>query len=160
MAKLNFSGKGQEGMQDFTVVPADNYNVQMTKSELVPTKDKRGTLLKAQFKIIDGKFKGRIIFAQYNIKNDSEQAVAISRQQMKTLCDAIGKPDGVDDSEEMHNIPLNIKVSIKPAEGNYAAKNEIKYYQKYKGVAGEEQPASDGGGEEGEKLKTAPWGKK
>jgi hypothetical protein len=52
---------------------------------------------------------------------------------MKTLCDAIGKPDGVDDSNEMHNIPLCIKVGIKPAQGVYAEQNEIKFYSKYEG---------------------------
>lgn len=134
MAKLNFNGAGQEAMDDFSVVPADAYNVQIVKSEVVKTKAGTGTLLKLQYKIIDGKFKGRIIFGQYNIENPNPQAVEISRKQMKTLCDAIGKPDGVQDSVEMHNIPLQIKVSIKPAQGVYAEQNEIKYYSKYEGA--------------------------
>lgn len=133
MAKLNFNASNQEGMDDFSVVPADSYNVQVVKSEVVPTKAQTGTLLKLQFKIIDGKFKGRIIFGQYNLENPNAQAVEISRKQMKTLCDAIGKPDGVDDSSEMHNIPLMVKVGIKPAQGVYAEQNEIKFYAKYDG---------------------------
>jgi len=167
MAKLNFNGAGQEAMDDFSVVPADTYNVQIVKSEVVETKAKTGTLLKTQFKVIDGKFKGRIIFGQYNLTNPNVQAVEISRKQMKTLCDAIGKPDGVQDSNEMHNIPLQIKVSVKPADGQYAEQNEIKFYSKYEG------PKVEGSGSGGSSTdsaaaantaasaepKTAPWAK-
>ena len=133
MAQLNFNGQGQEAMDDFSVVPSDTYNVQIVKSEIIQTKDKQGTLLKVQYKIIDGKFKGRIVFGQYNLTNPSTQAVEISRKQMKTLCDAIGKPNGVGDSNELHDIPLQIKVSVKPAQGQYAEQNEIKFYSKYEG---------------------------
>jgi hypothetical protein len=163
MAQLNFNGADQEAMDDFSVVPAGPYNVQVVKSEVTKTKAETGTLLKLQFKIIDGKFKGRIIFGQYNLTNPNAQAVEISRKQMKTLCDAIGKPDGVGDSNEMHNIPLQIKVSIKPAQGVYAEQNEIKFYSKYEGPAvegntensGASNPgnpaASDAGGAESSK---------
>ena len=134
MAKLNFNAGKEEGMDDYSVVPAGEYNSQIVKSEVVKTKAGTGTLLKLQFKIIDGKFKGRIVFGQYNIENPNEQAVQISRKQMKTLCDAIGKPDGVEDSNEMHNIPLAIKVGVKPAQGVYAEQNEIKFYSAYSGA--------------------------
>lgn len=173
MAELNFNGAGQEAMDDFSVVPADGYNVQIIKSEVVQTKKKDGTLLKVQFKIIDGKFKGRIVFGQYNLTNPNTQSVEISRKQMKTLCDAIGKPDGVKDSNEMHNIPLQIKVSIKPAKGVYAEQNEIKFYSKYDGqkVEGDTtsnsgspaNPASNpagnaaGGSKPAEEQNKAPW---
>lgn len=179
MAQLNFNGAGQEAMDDFSVVPADAYNVQVVKSEVVETKAKTGTLLKLQFKIIDGKFKGRIVFGQYNLTNPNAQAVEISKKQMKTLCDAIGKPDGVGDSNEMHNIPLCIKVGVKPAQGVYAEQNEIKFYSKYEGpkvegaqtsASGPGNPAAGDGGQQAEaqaqteeQPKTegggAPWNK-
>lgn len=154
MAKLNFNAANEEAMDDFSVVPAGNYNVQMIKSEIVPTKAKAegrasvGSLLKVQFKIIDGDYKGRIVFGQYNLENENQQAVTISRKQMKTLCDAIGKPEGVEDSVDMHNIPLNIKLGITPAQGNYAESNDIKFYSKYEGpaVAGTSKPSGGGPG--------------
>ena len=161
MAELNFNGAGQEAMDDFSVVPADSYNAQIVKSEVVPTKAGTGTLLKTQFKIIDGKFKGRIIFGQYNITNPNADAVAISRKQIKTLCDAIGKPEGVGDSVELHNIPLVIKVSVKPAAGQYAEQNEIKFYSKYAGPAVEAEGAAPASAAApaagGEAPSKAPW---
>ena len=135
MAQLNFNAGNQEGMDDFSVIPVGEYNVQIVKSEVTETKAKTGTLLKLQFKVIDGKYKGRIVFGQYNLTNPNAQAVEISRKQMKTLCDSIGKPDGVQDSNEMHNIPLKIKVGIRPAQGVYPEQNEIKFYSKYDGPA-------------------------
>ena len=179
MAELNFNGAGQEAMDDFSVVPADTYNVQIVKSEVAQTNAKTGTLLKVQYKIIDGKFKGRIIFGQYNLTNPKAQAVEISRKQMKTLCDAVGKPDGVGDSNELHDIPLQIKVSVKPAHKDKNnierdEQNEIKFYSKYEGpkaeVAGNDggntsNPANPAGGSaesqpnggEATEQKKAPW---
>lgn len=135
MAELNFNGANAEAMDDYSVVPAGVYNSQIVKSDIVPTKKKDGTLLKLQYKIIDGKFKGRTIFGQYNLTNPNEQAVQISKTQIKTLCDAIGKPDGFSDTTQLHNIPLQIKIAVKPASGPYAESNEIKFYDKYKGEA-------------------------
>jgi len=177
MAEVNFNGAGQEAMDDFSVVPADTYNVQIVKSEVVKTKAGDGTLLKTQMKIIDGKFKGRIIFGQYNLTNPNPQAVEISKRQMKTLCDAVGKPDGVKDSNELHNIPFQFKLSIKPAQGVYAEQNEIKFYSKYVGPKVETGGADSGGspvnpagssapdesqannGGEATEQKKAPWNK-
>ena len=156
MAELNFNAGKQEGMDDYSLVPAGPYNVQVVKSSVEDTKARaegkkqgqniKGSLLKLQFKIIDGKFKGRVIFAQYNVDNENQQAVEISRKQMKTLCDAIGKPNGVQDSNEMHNIPLTVKVGIKPASGVYAEQNEIKFYAKYEGPSIEGASGGNGPG--------------
>lgn len=133
MAELKFNGANEEAMDDYSVVPASTYNAQVTKSEVVPNKKKDGSLLKLQFKIIDGEFKGRIIFSQYNITNPNQAAVEISRRQIKTLCDALGKPNGFNDTNELHNIPLQIKVSVQPAQAPYPEQNKIKFYDKYSG---------------------------
>ena len=58
MATLNFNGSNAETMDDFSVLPAGEYNVQIVKSDIVPTKKKDGTLMKLQYKVIDGEFKG------------------------------------------------------------------------------------------------------
>ena len=150
MAELIFNGANQEAMDDFSVVPAGVYNAQVTKSDVVPTKNKQGTRMNLQFKIIDGDFKGRIIFGGYNISNPNETAVEISRKEIKSLCDAIGKPDGITDTNQLHGIPLKIKLKIVPPQGQYAEKNEISYYEPYEGGGGVSASApvadSSGGG--------------
>ena len=141
MAELIFNGANQEAMDDFSVVPAGVYNAQIVKTEIKPTKAGTGQLLKAQFKIIDGRFKGRIIFTQYNVANPNQTAVNISMKQIKTLCDAIGIVN-FNDTNELHGKPMSIKVSVSPANPPYGESNEIKFYDKYKGVA--EEPAPQG----------------
>lgn len=148
MAELIFNGANAEAMEDYSVVPAGKYNAQIVKTDIVDTKAKTGKLLKAQFKIIDGKFKGRIIFGQYNIQNPNQQAVDISMRQIKTMCDAIGI-EGFGDTNDLHNKPMNIKVSVKPAQGQYGESNDIQYYDKYEGVG--DSQAQSGSSEGGDK---------
>ena len=136
MAELIFNGANQEAMDDFSVIPAGVYNAQITKSDVVPTKNKQGTRLNLQFKIIDGDFKGRIVFGGYNIANPSEQAVEISRKELKSLSDSVGLPDGFTDTNQLHGKPLRIKLKITPADGQYAEKNEITYYEPYEDAGG------------------------
>ena len=137
MSTLNFNTAGKEDMDDFSVLPAGKYNVQIVKSDIVENSKKTGNLLKLQFKVIDGKFKARIVFGQYNLTNStSPQAVAISEKQINTLIKAIGK-EGIGETSEMHGIPLCIKLKVKPASGPYAESNDITFYAKYEGPISE-----------------------
>lgn len=130
MAKLNFNTSGKEDMEDFTVVPPDTYNAQITKSEMKPTKDKTGKRLNLTFKIIDGKFKGRMVFAGLNIENKSQDAVDISMRELTSIVKACGKKV-IGDTAEIHGIPLTISVKVKPASGNFSEQNQITKYKKY-----------------------------
>ena len=46
-----------------------------------------------------------------------------------------GDVDLLEDSEQLHNIPMRIKVGIKPAQAQYAEQNVIKSYAAYDGTA-------------------------
>ncbi len=135
MAQLNFNTANQEEMDDFSVVPVGEYNVQIVKSEIKDTKDKTGKRLNFQFKILDGDYKGRILFTGLNIVNPNPTAVEISKKELTSICKACGKPE-IQDTAELHNIPLTVKVKIVPASGNYPEKNEITKYSPYAGVDG------------------------
>ena len=68
----------------------------------------------------------RLVFIGLNIKNPSEQAVAISQKELASICDAVGV-DEVEDSEELHDITFGFKLGIEKSEG-YDDKNIIKKY--------------------------------
>ena len=142
MALLNFNTANQEEMDDFSVIPVGNYNVQIVKSELKPTKSGDGKRLNFQFKVLDGKFKGRIIFTGLNVVNPNPQAVEISMKELTSICKACGKAE-IEDSAELHNVPLTVSVKIKPAEGNYSEQNQITKYMPYSGVDGAAQSSSN-----------------
>ena len=132
MASLSFSTANQDEMEDFTVIPVGQYNAQIVKSEIKDTKSGDGKRLNLQFKIIDGDCKGRIIFNGLNIANPNPVAVEISLKELTSICKACGKNE-IEDSAELHGIPLTIHVKIKAAQGNYAEQNTISKYEPYGG---------------------------
>lgn len=140
MAQLNFDARTvapDSGQQD--PVPAGWYNVVIDKSEMKPTKDGTGMRLELQFKIIDGQFTNRKIFEGLNLQNANPVAQEIAYKQLSAIAHAV-KVLMVQDSSQLHNIPLKVKVSLKAASGQYEAKNEIKAYKDINEVVA--QPAA------------------
>ena len=113
----------------FDPIPAGWYEVEATKSELKSTKDKAGKYIAFTFKVLDGDHEGRLIFTNLNIVNKNDIAVKIAQGDLKAICDAVGFEDDLEDTEDLHNIPLAIKVSITEETSNWPAKNEIKGYK-------------------------------
>lgn len=129
MAQLNFDARTvapDQGQQD--PVPAGWYKVVMDKSEMKPTKDGTGQRLEMQFKIIDGQYAGRKIFEGLNLVNANPVAQEIAYKQLSAICHAVNVMVA-QDSSQLHGIPLQIKVNLKPANGQYEAKNEVKAYK-------------------------------
>ncbi|RKZ79723.1 MAG: hypothetical protein DRQ35_03660 [Gammaproteobacteria bacterium] len=110
------------------VWPAGKYKVEITKSEIRETKKNTGQYLAVGFKCIEGKFKGEMVFNNYNLWNISDQARSISEKEMAKVCRAVGKPAGIEsDTNEIHNIPLMITVTQRDADDPYPG-NDIKGY--------------------------------
>lgn len=105
-------------------VPPAWYNAIVSKLTVEPTKDGNGTKANGEFEIVDGSYKGRKIFHNFNLKNNNELAQQIGQAQMSALCHAVKNLTPVA-PEQLCNIPLKIRVKIKPAENGYDAKNEI-----------------------------------
>ena len=135
MAKL---GKGFDANQvdpgnTFEVIPEGWYKAQLDKSDLLKTKAGDGSYLALRFKILDGEHKGRMIFTNLNIDNPNPVAVEIAERNFSQLCHAVGILV-VQDTEELHNIPLEIRVGINPPQGQYDAKNDVKGYRPLEGT--------------------------
>lgn len=123
-----FDANQWEPSGDFSPIPAGEYPVVIVKSEMQDTKDKTGKFLLLEMQVVDGEFKGRLLWARLNLKNNNQQAVEIAKRQLADICRAVGKLTPRD-SAELHNIPLLVRVSVKPAQGEYAAQNEVKLYR-------------------------------
>jgi hypothetical protein len=129
MAQLNFDARTvvpDTGQQD--PVPAGWYKVVIDKSEMKPTKDGTGMRLELAFKVIDGQFTNRKIFEGLNLQNANPQAQEIAYKQLSAIAHAVNVLV-VEDSTQLHNIPLQVKVKIKPAAGQYDAGNSIVSYK-------------------------------
>lgn len=129
MAQLGntFDASTVEPAQDFDVLPAGKYKVQIIASEMRPTKSGDGGYLWLEMEILDGQFHGRKIWDRLNIENQNEKAKEIATRQFAALCHATGKLR-VSDSEELHFTPVMATVRVRPANDKYDASNEIRGY--------------------------------
>ena len=136
MAKLNFNAAEKEPMQEFSskTIPEGKYLAQITKSEIKPTKKNDGKRLNLTFRIIGkSEHAGTHLFVGLNVENPSQQAVEISDRELKSICDAVGKgKENIQDSEELHGIPMEIEVDIEPPSGEYTENGETKFRYKAK----------------------------
>jgi hypothetical protein len=112
----------------FTPLPADWYEAEILSSEVKSTKAKDGKYISLKFVILEGEFKDRFVFTNLNIVNKSDVAVRIAQSDLKKICDACGV-DSLEDTEDLHNVPMQIKLSVKPETSQWPAKNEVKDFR-------------------------------
>ena len=158
MATLNnFDANQVDPSVALDPLPAGKYLAVVSESELKPTKTGGGKYLQLTFQIIDGEFKGRLVWARLNLENKSEMTVKIARGELSAICRAIGVMQPKD-SVELHNVPLEINVGLKKRDDNGEFTNVIKGYAKKGGngggAAGARVPAGVGPGSLGG---TPPW---
>lgn len=128
--------------RDYAELPNGIYVLEIEASEVKKTSNGRGTILKVTNSVVEpDEYKGRKLFNNYNLENESSQAQEIGQKQFAALCRAIGV-DAVEDSEELHFHPYTAKVGLgKPSkDGQYPARAEIKTY--YFPDAGNVPPAA------------------
>lgn len=111
----------------FEPLPRGKYVAIITRSEVKNTKKNDGQYLSLMFKIVEGDYEGRTIFANLNMVNKSADAQRIARQQFSAICHAVDVLNPQDTSE-LHGIPLMISVKIRPETDTYAASNDIVGY--------------------------------
>jgi len=136
MADLRgFDARNVEQMDEFEPIPAGKYVAAVVASDMKPTKAGDGSYLELQFQILEGPHKGRILWDRLNLDNPNALAVKIARSQLAAICKSVGvlMPN---DSTELHDLPLLIRVGRKRREDNGDWCNEIKAYGK-KPVSGE-----------------------
>jgi len=153
MANLNgFDADKEEPMREFEALPADKYLAAIIESKIKPVKGNRGgSYLELTFQVLEGKYKGRNLWARLNLDNKNDQAVKIARSELAAICRAVGVMQPKD-SFELHNLPLLISVKCAKREDTGEITNEIKGYANKAEAAkqGEQQPQNAAGS-------AAPW---
>lgn len=130
MANLNgFNAATVEPSQDFEPIPAGKYLAVITESEMKPTKNASGQYLQLTFQILDGPYKGRYVWARLNLHNPNPTTVQIARQELSSICRAVGvlQPG---DSVDLHNIPLVVSVKLKKRDDTGEMTNDVRGYAK------------------------------
>lgn len=124
---LNFDATQIEITNDFELIPDGTEAVAViTGSELKETRDGTGQYVNLKIEIIDGDYKGRVVFDILNIQNKNEKAMKIAYQTLAKICNAVGKTQ-IQSTEELHDIPMKIKIGVNKQEG-YDPSNKVKNY--------------------------------
>lgn len=150
MSQLNFDATTVSPSESIEAIPAGWYNAQIDQSEMKPTKDGSGAYLELRFSVLDGQYANRKVYTRLNVRNNNPVAQEIAYKQLSAICHATGVLR-VQDSQQLHGLPLKIKVKVRAASGDYEASNEISSFknvnEQVTGPVGG-APASAGG---------APW---
>jgi len=128
MSALNFDATTVDPVDDFSPIPAGEYVMAIIDSEMKPTKNGQGQYLQLTLQVLEGEYKGRMVWDRLNLVNPNQTVVEIARRTLSAICHAVGKLQ-VQDSAELHDIPMVVRVSVRPADGQYDASNEVKAYK-------------------------------
>ena len=127
-AAFNPQAPGQEGVGDFSAIDPGDYTAQITDSKMKETKNKQGQFLELTWQIMEGDLAGRKLWSRLNLVNPSVQAVEIAQKHLKSICDAVGVPGPISDSQVLHGKPCIIRVVKTAATAQYPEGNDIKNY--------------------------------
>lgn len=128
-----FNAAEVEPAQSYDVLPAGTYIAMITDSDMKPTKS-GGEQLVLTFQIIDGEHEGRKVWGRLNLKNANPKAEEIAMRELSSICRAVGVLTPKQ-STDLHEKPMQIKVKVRPADGQYAASNEVNGYEPLTGAA-------------------------
>lgn len=113
--------------EEATLLPEGWYTAQIVKSELKDTQS-GGKYISLHFKIVEGDYAKRMVFANLNIVNANPTTVKIAEQHLKKICNALGL-DEIEDTSELHGQDLQIRVKTQAATSNFPAKDDVKDFK-------------------------------
>ncbi len=149
-----FDAREHEERRSLDAIPKGDYLAVITESEWKDTKAGTGQYLQLVFEVIDGDYKGRMLWVRLNLRNPNEVAVKIANSELAEICRAVGV-NTPKDSAELHGVPLMISVVAKPRKDTGELSNEVKKYKPAK-EASAPAPAKSASAEEKSGDKP-PW---
>jgi len=132
---------------DFKPIPAGWYNAKITNAELKPTST-GGQRIAVRYDITGPQHEGRVVFSGFNVRNNNEEAVRISREQLGQLMRATGL-GRLDNTDQLVGAQCQIKVKVTAARDGYEAGNDVGGYKALEGSmppsVGQSAPSGDTG---------------
>lgn len=142
MAQLNMDLHETETSTTYEPIPAGDYLAQIIDSEI--KESKTGThYIKFIWEIMDEKCRGRQVFENVSLSNlpgkryePGQSPAEIGQRKLKTIavCGNHPNPNFLKDTEELHNLPIIIKIKTRQDE-QYGAQNDVKGYRPARTVA-------------------------
>ena len=127
MANLgNFDASTVDPTKPIDLLPPGKYVVQIVASEMRVTKDGMGQYLWLELDVLEGECTGRKLFDRLNLVNNNPQTVDFAQRTLSAICHATGRMQ-VQDSEELHLIPMLADVKVQPPKNGYGESNSVRY---------------------------------
>lgn len=141
----------------YDLLPAGWYTAIITDAEVKDTKAGNGQYIKIRYDITGPSCQGRVVFGNLNIKNPNPKAEEIGRQQLGDIMRALGLA-AVNDTDQLINGHLSIKVDTRPGSGEYGPQNEVRGWKSNTGSMPPLPKPDATAGAVG--AKPPPWAKK
>lgn len=139
MPQINFDASQVDPSIPFEILPADKYVVEITKSELKPTKSGNGAFLELEYSVLEGKYQGHKVWDRLCLEHPTQKTVEIARANLSAICHAVGVMQ-LKDSTQLHHLPLVVTVKTKKNEEKNEFYNEIKGYAKHESAVVQSTP--------------------
>ena len=121
---------------NYDPLPAGWYDTTISAAEVKATKDATGQYIKVKYKITGPTHSGRVVFGNINVRNASQKAEEIGRQQLGELMRALNIPR-LTDTDQLIGGMLSIKLAVRAATEQYEAQNEVRGFRAGNGMAGD-----------------------
>jgi Protein of unknown function (DUF669) len=108
-----FDPSAHEGTRDLECIPINWYQMQLVENEIRPARNGNGTYLLAVFEVLDGEYRGRKVYQNITLQNDSQQAVEIGQRLLTDIYTAIGHTTPTRDTRVLLFKPVMARVGIK-----------------------------------------------
>lgn len=143
MARFDFKLEDiEETTGSFEPIPPGEYTLYCKEAELKDTASGSGQYISAVF-IVDGpEYKGRRLFHNFNIHNNSAKAEEIGRQQLAGWARACGKPNARD-TDELLERKFQARVATEEGNGKYADKSVVKAFLQSNGAQSQPRPVTE-----------------
>jgi len=131
----DFKASEEKDMQggEFELIPQDHYVGMLIDAEDKETRKGDGRYLALTWELLAEPNKGRRLWANLNLVNKNQKAVAIARQELGAIIKAAGR-ETIQTTDELMNIPVLLFVKIEKGKDGYADKNVIKGYSPASGT--------------------------
>lgn len=156
MARISFDQDKVEGTGSFTPIPPGKYLVEITDSDVRPTKSGTGEYVYLVLRVVDGPHEGRLIFDRLNYINQNQQAEEIAQKALKRLCRLCGIRGELTDTQDLHFKRFEASVGVRADQG-YGEQNQVRYPDLPAEMAKRDEPVHvPVNGEEAVPQKVAP----
>lgn len=121
-----------EDVGGFKPLPAGTYGAKITKAELSNNKAGNGKYIKLELSLVGQKgVKGRKIFEYLTVSHPNEQVVRIALGKLKKVIKLVGlDPDSVQDTSELQNEMIGVKLNIKNDE-KFGPQNRVLDFEEF-----------------------------